>query len=137
MNDPVIARPPRRAPRLLRYGAALLLGAVIGSSVTVVLGVGLVKHWVRTQNDWPHRAAARTARALSLDAGERDRVERVFEERFGAISGIRREMYPRLSAELDLMESQVAEALPPEKAGRWRELFGRMRDTFVAPPPTK
>ncbi|MFZ4575006.1 MAG: hypothetical protein ACOYN0_11450 [Phycisphaerales bacterium] len=129
---------PRQRSRLLRTLAAVLLGIVLGSSGTLVIGVGLVKHWVRNQADWPHRAAVRTGRALSLDSRERAEVERIFEQRFAAINDIRRENYPRLQAELDLMQSQVAQTLPPEKSARWDAFFSRLRESFVlAPPPTK
>ena len=105
---------------------------------TLVIGAGLVKHWIRNQADWPHRAAVRTGRALSLDARERAEVERIFEQRFAAINDIRRESFPRLQAELDLMQDQVAESLPPEKSARWTAFFARLRESFVlAPPPRK
>ena len=41
----------------------------------------------------------------------------------------------RLAAELDLMESEIAESLPAEKAQRWRGFFARMRSNFLVAPP--
>lgn len=136
-TDTVVALPPPPARRssFMKYLGVLLLGVVLGSSVTVVAGIGLVKHWVRTQADWPERATSRTARVLSLDREQRARVAAVFQRRFEAINAIRRENYPRLAAELDLMESEIAESLPGDKAQRWRGFFGRMRSNFLVVPP--
>jgi hypothetical protein len=127
--------PPARRSSFVKYLGVLVLGVVLGSSVTVVVGIGLVKHWVRTQADWPERATSRTARVLSLDREQRARVAGIFQRRFEAINAIRRENYPRLAAELDLMESEIAESLPAEKAQRWRGFFARMRSNFLVAPP--
>jgi hypothetical protein len=82
--------PPARRSSFVKYLGVLVLGVVLGSSVTVVAGIGLVKHWVRTQADWPERATSRTARVLSLDREQRARVAGIFQRRFEAINAIRR-----------------------------------------------
>jgi hypothetical protein len=136
------ALPPRRRFRrkhVLRGLAILVLGMVIGSTVTAHFGHRLM---MRALGD-PARMADRLHRRLQSELNltpEQDRkVGIILAAHAATVSGIMADTFPRIQKQFDLMHDQVRAELTPDQAATWDRRYEQMKNRFappmLAPPP--
>lgn len=130
---PLPARPKRW--RIVLLGIAILmLGALIGSGVTVIVIKKMVLHAISHPEKASARIANRIQRKLDLSAEQAAQVRSIIAERQKALQAIRREVQPRVEKELNGLRDDVAALLEPDKARRWRERFDRLKRSWVPAP---
>lgn len=144
-NDDVITRgaaerlppmPRRRRWRTLLVSLLLVVaGAAIGAALTVLVIVRQVQHRVRHPEEFPPRAAARLQRYLELSDDQTRRVEAILGERQADLQEIRREVQPRVEAEIERIRREIEAVLDPRQAERWNTWLDQKRQTWLPPLP--
>ncbi|MEW6347631.1 MAG: hypothetical protein AB1646_01090 [Thermodesulfobacteriota bacterium] len=128
--------PKRKRWRSVLFGVIILLGGmVIGSGSTLIVLHKLVISAIHHPEQVPKRIAKRISRKLDLSKEQAAKVQAILIERQKALLAIRREVYPRVEAELRQARDQVAAILEPEKAQSWRNRFEELRAQWMPPPP--
>ncbi len=130
------ARPRRR--RWLSLMLAIVIftsGFVAGGGITLVTLRNTLLYWVHHPEEFPPRAAARLRSKLDLTGEQTRRVEAILRRRQAVLQTIRREVQPRVIAELDLVEQEIAEVLTPEQRERWHARFTELRETWTPAIP--
>jgi hypothetical protein len=116
--------------------AILIMGALIGSGITVIVVKKMVLHAVSHPEEAPARITKRIQSKLDLSGEQAAKVRSIIAERQKALQAIRREVQPRVEKELNGVREDVAALLEPEKARQWRERFDYLKRLWVpAPPP--
>lgn len=132
-------KPPRSTKR--RWLKVLLLlvifvsGMVIGSGLTIM---GIVHHMRSQMSDPAQRAlnwTHRLSRRLDLSPQEEQAVLPVMQDASQRFEVIRQEVYPRVEAELDRMQQEVAAVLPKDKVATWESQFQTLRKRWFPLPP--
>jgi hypothetical protein len=138
-GPPAAALPTR--PRRRRW-LSILLGLVIFTAGVVVGGAGALvalRHTllyaIHHPDEFPPQAAARLRSVLDLSDEQTRQVEQVLRNRQAALQAIRREVQPRVEAELDLVDRQVGEILTPEQRASWNARFAELRGIWIPPAP--
>lgn len=81
------------------------------------------------------RMAARIGWQLKLNPVQVKEVEKILRNRMAALDGVRREVQPRVNAELDLVDKQITELLDARQAENWHKIFLQYRKTCVPSLP--
>jgi hypothetical protein len=74
-------------------------------------------------------------RHLSLNEDQSREVLRILQDRQAHLEAIRREVQPRVEAELDLVASQVGQVLNERQRGKWLKRFAALRQTWLPQVP--
>jgi hypothetical protein len=110
-------------------------GLIVGGGVTLIT----VRHralWaIRHPDEVPPRVAAHLRWKLGLSDEQTEQVERIVRKRQQALQEIRREVQPRVTAELDRVESEIDVVLNAGQRTKWHKLFAHLRDTWLPLPP--
>ena len=85
----------------------------------------------------PRRIAAHLRFHLGLSEEQTRQVEAILHQRQAALQVIRREVQPRVMAELDQVEAEIAAVLDDSQREHWHLMFARLRNTWVPPLPEK
>jgi NADH dehydrogenase/NADH:ubiquinone oxidoreductase subunit G len=131
---------PLPAPPRRRRWLSIVLTLVVFIS-GFVLGAGTVAISIRNQalfalhhpEQEPARIAARLRRSLRLSDEQTQRVQQILEDRQAALESIRRDVQPRVVAELDLVEQQIAAVLDERQREQWEKSFRQLRETWIPP----
>ena len=117
--------------------AALIFvaGAAVGGGATVLVGLRRLEHALQHPQMMPQRITDRLTRRLDLSPQQAAQVRQIITQRQAAFEEIRREMYPRVTAELDRARDEIAEVLTDEQREQWKSLFEKTRRRFRPPPP--
>jgi hypothetical protein len=110
-------------------------GVVVGGGVTLIAVRNRALRAIHHPEEAPPRIAARLRSALALSAEQTRQVETIVRTRQQALQAIRREVQPRVVAELDRVESEIAAVLDAEQRAKWHALFNHLRETWLPPPP--
>ncbi|MGQ9650784.1 MAG: hypothetical protein ACUVXJ_11795 [Phycisphaerae bacterium] len=130
---PTVSIRPRRRRWVSILLSFLLLfsGMVIGSGATLIIVQRVVQHRMRHPEQLPGRAAARLRKPLGLSDEQVTRIRSILRERLARLQALRREWQPQLEAELDGIEKDVAAALQPEQAEKWRRIARDKREQWL------
>jgi hypothetical protein len=110
-------------------------GGVVGSAATVWGLRRAVLRGIHNPRQMPEVLAARLRSRLGLSAEQEARVREVLQHRQEALLGLRREVQPRLEAELDGVRAEIGAVLDDQQRRRWYERFDEMRGRWVPPVP--
>ncbi len=130
---PAAPPPRRRSPWLtvLLCLAIFLGGGVVGAGVTVIHLVRTARAALLHPEQAPERIARRMQKRLDLSDDQTARIETILRRRQVQLLKARAEMLDRAGPELDGLEADVAGALSPGQAARWREQFRRLRGDWL------
>ncbi|NUQ62327.1 MAG: hypothetical protein HUU20_07550 [Pirellulales bacterium] len=129
------------APKRRRWLTLLLAivvfasGFVVGAGATLVVVRDRLIRAIRNPDAAPEEITAKLKRSLDLSESQAEQVEATVRERQLALQEIRREVQPRVEAEIDLLEERIAAVLGPEQKEKWHALVRRMRSTWIPPLP--
>jgi len=110
-------------------------GFVVGAGTAVVVAVRRVQHAIHHPEEAPARMTARLKRKLDLTDAQTVRVLAILTERQEAFQAIRREVQPRVLAELEQTRDQIAAALDPPQQAQWRRMYADLRARWLPDPP--
>lgn len=115
-----------RRDRSRRQLLHIVLSTVIFAGGLAVGWFGQIWYYERQQDynrKHPEQAARlfaqRIGKRIKLDAPRQAKLNEVMESHWARMQGIRREMYPRLQNELDLVRADIAPALTIEQLEAW------------------
>jgi hypothetical protein len=139
----VTAPPPAGlpAPRPRRWRSLLLALLIFVSGATVGGGLTLirVRHgmWWAIQHpeEAPPRIAAHLRGKLGLSDDQTEQVEAIVRKRQRALQAIRREVHPRVMAELDRVEADIDYVLNDSQRAKWHALFAKLCERWIPPLP--
>lgn len=128
---------PRRRRWVSVLLAVLLLisGAIVGSTVTLLVIRNRVLHRLERPQGLAELAAARLKRHYGLSPEQTRAAQRVFRERQRNLQQIRRQVQPQIDRQLDGMRADIAEILGPADAPQWRAWFDGQRRHWLPPLP--
>jgi hypothetical protein len=136
-NNPT---PPRRVKRRIWHVVILCLvvfacGMVVGGGLTVMAIAKQARHRVEHPELRTERALRHIARKLDLADTQTEKLRPVLDAAMDRFDAIHREVSPRLEAEMDRLATDIATALPADKADQWREHFNHLRSEWIPKPP--
>lgn len=135
-EHPALPRPRAHWLRKTLLAVAILLcGMVIGSGLTLRVLWVQVTAAIQNPAEIPQRISHRMDRVLDLTDEQSKRVEEILSREYQALAEIRREIAPRVQAELDKTRNDVAAALTPEQARKWQKRFDFLRKEWTPPLP--
>ena len=134
--------PPRPSSRVGRRWLAALLGVAVFIAGGVV-GAGLTLYFIRERvlyaihhpQEVPARLSQQLKKTLGLNGQETERIREIIAKRQLRIQQLRRDVQPRVEAQVEDLRKEIADALPPEKAAQWNAWFEQMKQTWLPPPP--
>ena len=127
------------APRRRRWVSILLTLVIFLAGLVLGTGLGVVGtlkriDWLRQHPEQgTARMAAKIGSQLKLTPVQVEQVKGILNKRVAAFEAIRRDVRPRMNAELDLVEKEVAGLLDAQRAERWHTLFAQYRKTWSPP----
>ncbi len=133
-NAPVRPRRRRWVSVLLSLGL-LISGMVIGSGATLIIVQRVVQHRLRHPEELPDRAVARLKKPLDLSDEQATQIRSIVRQRMARLQSMRHEWQPRLEAELDGLEKDVAAVLKPDQVGKWHRIAREKRRQWLPPLP--
>lgn len=131
-------QPPGKRRRWLPVVLGLVIflsGTVFGACGALMAVRNRVLHAVHHPEEMPPRVAARLRAKLGLSDEQTAQVQQVLAERQQAFQAIRRDVQPKVVAELDRLETDVAAILDEDQRAEWRERFDQLRDTWIPDAP--
>jgi hypothetical protein len=135
---PLVPPPrPRRWLRLLLAAVIFLSGIAVGVGVSLIVVRNRLVFAIHHPDEMPAVIAARLRRPLKLSDEQVQEVQRILSERQRALQELRRRVQPRVEAELDEVERQIAQVLDDQQQERWQRLSQHLRGTWLPdlPPP--
>ncbi|MHB1035751.1 MAG: hypothetical protein ACYC35_12870 [Pirellulales bacterium] len=125
----------RRWLRLVLMAIIFLSGVVIGAGSSVLFVHHRMVQVFQHPDQERERLVAAVRRHLGLSDEQTEKVERIFLKRQAALEAIRRDMHPRIAAELDGLDRDMTAVLDADQAVKWRTRFEFFRHTWFPPPP--
>ncbi len=116
---------------LLIFACGLLLGA----TGTLLFVRYRILHAMQHPEEAPARITAHLRRKFDLTRKQAKQVREIVVHRQQALQVIRREVQPRVMAELDRAEQEIAGVLTPAQKADWHQWFKQMRSTWIPPLP--
>lgn len=126
-----LPKPRRRWLTLLLSLIIFIGGVVVGTGGTIAVAVHRIQYAIHHPEEAPRRITDRLRSKLSLDAQQADAVYAVVARRQANLQAIRREVQPRVEAELDGAVSEVEGVLRPEQAAKWRQMVRQIREQWL------
>ncbi len=131
------AAPRRRWRSLLLALLIFVSGLIVGGGLTLIR----VRHgalWaIHHPEEAPPRIAAHLRWKLGLSDEQTEQVEQIVRKRQQALQAIRREVQPRVTAELDRVEAEISGMLNDAQRAKWHKLFTQLRSTWLRPLPER
>ena len=113
----------------------LAAGFVAGACTTILVIVQRVRYAAQHPDQMPPRVTARLERKLDLTDAQAGQVLAILTERQQALLAIRREVQPRVLAQIDLADRQITGVLDDAQKSKWRRLFDRLKRNWQPPLP--
>jgi hypothetical protein len=131
-----ITKPKRRWVRTLLLCVVLLLcGMVIGSGLTLHGIWRHVSNVMHNPEEVSKKITTRLTHKLNLTDEQAEQVGAIIEERHRNLNELRLETMPKIHAEFDRVDEEIAAILTPEQQAEWEEMRDRMRHRWLPPPP--
>jgi len=127
---------PRRGWRTLLLAILIFVsGLIVGGGLTLITVRHRALRAIHHPDEVPPRIAAHLRWKLGLSDEQTRQVEQIVRKRQQALQAIRRDVQPRVTIELDRVESEIAATLDDAQREKWRALFTNLRETWIPPPP--
>jgi len=114
-------------------------GFVIGGGMGVVGTVNAIQkalvHAVHHPEEAPPRITRRLTRRLDLSEAQAEEVLLIVTEQQQDFFAIRREVQPRVEAELDETYNRITEILDGRQKVEWKKLYNDLREKWLPQPP--
>lgn len=128
LNSEVIFRKSVAKPVLFSI-LILVSGIIIGSGMTLIISEKLENKL--TPKTWEHmsnRMIQHMIRELRLSPEQRDQIKPIIQKHMKAMDVIRRDVYPKISEELEQMNEGIMAVLDERQQQIWQDKSRRMRD---------
>jgi len=113
-------------------------GFVVGAGTTVIAIVNRVQYAIHHPYQAPRRITKALRKRLKLNSRQAREVQAILARRQEALMTIRREVHPRVAAELEKTYHQIDAVLNERQKKKWRRLFNQLRARwFPQPPPPR
>jgi hypothetical protein len=126
---------PRRWRSLLLALLIFVSGAIVGGGLTVIRARHGAWWAIHHPEEAPPRIAAHLRWKLGLSDDQTQQVEAIVRKRQQALQAIRREVHPRVMAELDRVEADIDYVLNDSQRAKWHALFTKLRERWIPPLP--
>jgi len=130
-----IATPRRRWPGILLSLVIFAGGLMVGSGLSIAIAVHHIRYGGYHPEQAPPRIAAFLARRLDLDSKQAQQVEQLIAKHQANLEAIRRDVGPRVDAEIAALRQDIAAILTPEQRSKWDRIFDEALDRWLPPPP--
>jgi len=148
MNSTDPSHPPESAallpPQGRRWLVTLLLSLVIfvsgfatGGGTAVVLLARYTRENVTNPPLAWQRLLSFLERRLDLTEQQTRQVARILKTRQTKFMEIRRDVQPKVEAELSRLEQDIETVLTPQQQEEWREMIARLRSKWIPPLPPR
>jgi hypothetical protein len=127
------SRRRRRWPTVLLALVLFGAGGATGAAVTVWVVVHRLAALVAHPEYAPPRVARYLRRQLDLTDAQQAQVTSILNQRQAGLLAIRRDVDPRVQAELRLARDEVAAVLTPAQRPKWFAIFDRAHDRWLPP----
>lgn len=136
-ETPIVAPLPAKSRRwMVNILLGLLIfacGAVTGGGVALRVAWNRVSTTLQHPEQAPAKSAQRLTRVLRLDEKQSAEVKAILERRFETIGALRREIAPRIDAELESLRDEISAVLHPDQVQRWTRIFDNLRPRLFSP----
>ena len=113
----------------------MVCGMIIGAAVTL----GIIRKTAITFIRHPEKTrefiAERISDKLDLTDSQSEDLERILKQRHASLMQIRKEVYPRMKAQLDRLDKEVASVLDKDQKTKWKKMTDRIRSNWIPPAP--
>lgn len=136
-GQPLAPAPQKgRRWKLVFFGIIILLcGVVIGAGSTAIFRHKMLVHGMQRHDRMHGRAATHMKKRLNLSDEQAKEVEKILDNRMGAVRMIWREAYTDSRGQITLMKEEMSKVLTEEQAQKLRRRFRRYERAFPPPPP--
>ncbi|MBI2195263.1 MAG: hypothetical protein HYU36_25055 [Planctomycetes bacterium] len=124
---------PRRWKTLFLATVLFLSGIALGGGAAVWLIRRQVIYALHHPEEAPGRILPILRRRLDLTDDQARKVKEILHRRQASLQDIRREVQPRVEAELDLVEKEVADVLDDGQKEKWHKNLRSLRATWTPP----
>jgi hypothetical protein len=131
----LVLRSRRPWRQVLMALVIFLGGAACGSAITIVITARFIHHSLAHPEQATEHITRRLTSRLNLTAAQSEQVRQVVGRRQSALAEIRRDIQPRLEAELSALEAEIDSVLNGEQRAEWRALADRFRAHWLPPVP--
>ncbi len=140
-SDAPLPAPPERKPgrRTWRHlGMVLLIflgGAACGAAAATFVLKRALHHAMQNPSAMSTHITGRLAAMLDLTDEQAKQVREIILRHHDGLIDIRRDIQPRLEAELGVLEEEIAALLSEEQRARWHAHAAAMRAHWLPPIP--
>lgn len=131
-----VTRPGRRCwRRVLMVLLIFLGGAACGAAVATMAVRHAVHHTIQGPDTISAHITSRLAGMLDLTDDQSVQVREIILRRHNALIDIRRDIQPRLEAELAVLEEEIAAVLNEQQRTKWHAHAASVRAHWLPPIP--
>jgi hypothetical protein len=120
---------------MLLVVAIFLGGAACGAAIATLAVTRHIHGGMQDPHSIASHITARFGKMLDLTDQQVDQVQRIIMRRHDALIDIRREIQPRLEAELSILEEEIAGVLNEEQRAKWHAHAAMVRAQWLPPIP--
>ena len=113
--------------------AVFMFGAVVGGVASVQFVKSRMEKRFQEPGAFMDRALIRMSRELSLSDTQTETIRGILDTHRDTIQRLHEEFRPKIEAEFDALEKNVAAALNPEQAELWNQRFDEERGRWLRP----
>lgn len=126
-----------RARHVALVGLVFLGGCACGAALATLAIKHAVHHAMQSPQTMAGHIAERLSGFLDLSDEQEKQVEQILVRRHEALTDIRREIQPKLEAELNILEQEIAAVLDDRQRVKWHEHAAAVRSQWLPPIPDK
>ena len=131
-----LVRPRRRWVRTFLLALVIFIsGVVVGGGLTFKVITTGFKRFFQDPERLAEHITHRMDKTLDLTDDQVVHVRRIILERQKAFHSLRKEVQPRLEAEIENTRRELAAVLTPEQARKWEKRYGRLLRFWLPSPP--
>jgi hypothetical protein len=110
-------------------------GAACGAAVATVAFKRAMHHAIQNPHDMSAHITGRLADMLDLTDEQAEQVREIILRRHNGLIDIRRDIQPRLEAELAALEAEIAAVLNEDQRTKWHAHAASVRAHWLPPIP--
>jgi Skp family chaperone for outer membrane proteins len=128
--------PPRRRWLPIMLAAAIFVsGCIVGAGTTILVIRNKVMHGIQHPEEAPARITAALTHRFKLTPDQAEKVETILKARQAELQKIRSETQPKVEAELDRAEAEIAQVLNEQQRDKLHERFQKLRESWLPERP--
>lgn len=131
-----LPKPRRRWVKVLLTLIIFLAGMFAGGALVAGIAINRIQHFVHHPEEAPSRLTTLLRRRLDLSPDQTQKVEEILRARQKSLQGIRREVEPKVSAELQQAKKEISEVLNDAQRTQWEKSFDDMMNRWWVPAPS-